>query len=110
MKKIFVVGIVVLAFCLGLSACAEKGGTLKLVNDTDAVVYFKIYFGNKAITINDGENKIMVDFSVKAVSDEDTTYNVFQTTSGGDVGSKPIFKGKLSGGETVTEYFSKPNN
>ena len=103
MKKIFVLGIVALAvLCLGLSACAPKGGTLKLFNDSDYTRNFQIRFDGKAQTVKDGAYLIEPEQTMKAVSEEDTSYTVYISSTWIGDGAKPAAKGSLSGGETVT--------
>jgi hypothetical protein len=109
MKKIFVLGIVVLAISLGFTACGQKGGTLKLVNDTDAIRYFKVRFDGKDVKINNGAYQIDPSQTVKAVSDEDTSYAVYPVSYSGFLteGTKALWNGTLSGGETVELKYSQ---
>jgi hypothetical protein len=109
MKKIFALGIVVMAICLGFMACdLNKGGTLKLINDTDAIHYFKVRFDGKDVMINNGAYQIDPSQTVKAVSDEDTSYAVYPVSSSGwlGAGSVPLWHGTLSGGETIELRYS----
>jgi hypothetical protein len=99
-KKIFALGIVVLAISLGFTACGEKGGTLKLVNDEDTRWAFSIRFDGKEQRVNDGATGIDPGQTIQAHSDEDTSYVVYS-------GNTLLCKGSLSGGDTVTKYFSK---
>ena len=101
MKKILALGVAVLAISLGLTACGgETGGTLKLVNDEKERYAFTIRFDGVTQTVNDGATGIDPGQTIQAYSDEDTTYVVYSY-------STLLCKGTLSGGETVTKYFSK---
>jgi len=100
MKKMLTLGIVVLAISLAVTACGQKGGTLELVNDTDTRWAFSIRFDGKEQRVNDGATGIDPGQTIKAHSDEDTTFVVYS-------GSYLQCKGSLSGGDTVTKYFSK---
>jgi len=101
MKKLVVLVIVVLAISLGLTACAAVGGDLKLVNDTDTVRNFSIYFDGVRKTVNDGQTTIMPGQKINAHSDENTSYAVFISKYYIGDGAKVSWSGSLSGGETV---------
>jgi hypothetical protein len=100
MKKMLVLGIVITAICFGFTACGEKGGTVKIVNDTDYRTYFDIRFDGKSQKVKDGITYIDPSQSVQAVSDSDTSYAVYigNSTSWGPAAKH----GDLSGGETIT--------
>ena len=99
MKKIFALGIVVLAISLVFTACSEKGGTLKLVNDEASPYNFRILFDGKDVRVNDGATVIQPSQTIQAHSDVDTSYVVYS-------GSAVLWTGTLSGGETVVKKFS----
>ena len=101
MKKSFLLGIVVLAICLGFAACDQnqKGGTLKLINDTTSPYSFRILFDGREVRVNDGQTTIQPSQTIQAVSDTDTSYVVYR---GGSV----AYTGQLSGGETKEHRFS----
>jgi len=102
MKKMFVVGIVFLAISLGFTACAPKGGTIVLKNNTDTAQSFSIYFGSEYCKVNDGQTILQPSATVKAVTDEDTSYAVYNSYS--SYGSAK-WTGQISGGETITLTF-----
>jgi hypothetical protein len=99
MKKIFALGIVVLAISLGLSACGEKGGTVKLKNDTTTRYAFTIRFDGVTQRVKDGITALDPGQSCQAVSDTDTTFVVYS-------GTTLLKSGDLSGGKTVEIKFS----
>lgn len=108
MKKMIVLGIVVLAISLGITACGKKGGTLELINDTDSLKYFKVRFDGKDVMIKDGAYEIDPSQTIRAVSDEDTSYAVYPVSSSGylTAGSTPLWSGTLSGGEVIQLRYS----
>jgi hypothetical protein len=101
MKKMFVLGIVVMAISLGFNACdsGEKGGTVKIYNDLDYRVYFEIRFDGEAIRVNNGINYIDPSQRIQAVSDEDTTYAVYLGNS--SYWGAAATHGELVGGDTI---------
>jgi len=110
MKKIFVLGIVVLAICFGFTACEEKGGDLVIINDTDTVRNFRILFNGSLKTVNDGQTQIYPSQKINAHSDEDTTYAVFVSAYYIGDGAKASWSGSLAKGETVTLKISSLND
>ncbi|MDR0473097.1 MAG: hypothetical protein LBH43_05460 [Treponema sp.] len=100
MKKMIVLGmVVVLAVCLGFTACDLKGGTLKLINDTSSPHSFSIYFDGRSVRVNDGQTTIQPSQTISATSDENTSYVVYR-------GSAVLWTGTLSGGETIELRYS----
>ncbi|MDR2952771.1 MAG: lipoprotein [Treponema sp.] len=100
MKKMFILGIVAIAISLGLASCGQKGGTLRLENDTLTSYYFRILFDGEEQRVKNGKTRIEVQETIQAVSDKDTKYAVY-------VDGTICWTGSLSGGDTVTKYFSK---
>ena len=100
MKKMLALGIVVLAISLGFTACGLKGGTLKLVNDESERYAFTIRFDGVTQKVNNGAVTIDPGQTIQAHSDEDTPFVVYS-------GANLLCKGTLSGGQTITKYFSK---
>jgi len=102
MKKIFVLGVVFLAISLGFTACGNKGGTIELKNNTNTAQNFSIYFGSEYCQVNDGQSSLQPSATVKAVTDEDTSYAVYNSTRSS---GSAKWTGKISGGETITLTF-----
>jgi hypothetical protein len=107
MKKTVVLVIAVLAISLGFASCGKKGGSLKLVNDTDTVYYFKITFDGNDVRVNNGQNMIQPSQTISAASDEDTSYAVYVGGTSISQGSRAAWSGQLSGGETKTLKISE---
>ena len=101
MKKMIVLGIVVMVISLGFTACGSKGGDLQIINDTTIVRNFKIYFNGEQMMVNNGQYQIMPSQKVNAHSDDDTTYAVFISTGYIGDGTKVSWTGDLKGGDTV---------
>jgi len=101
MKKMIVLGIVVLVISLGFTACGKEGGDLEIINDTEYVRNFKILLNGDSVRVNNGQTQIMPSQKVNAHSDEDTSYAVFISTGYITDGTKVSWSGSLSGGETV---------
>jgi len=99
MKKMFVLGIAVLAISLGLTACGQKGGYVKLINDETTAYNFRILFDGKEQRVNDGASVIQPSQTIQAYSDVDTSYTVYS-------GPNLLWNGQLSGGETKEHKFS----
>jgi len=99
MKKIFVVGIVVLAICLGFTACSEVGGTIKITNDLKEAYFIRILFDGNQVTFNDGQSSIQPSQTITVASDVDTSYVIYS-------GSYRLWDGQLKGGETIVYKFS----
>jgi len=102
MKKMFALGIVVLAISLGFAACAPKGGTIELKNNTMSSQSFSVYFGSEYCQVNDGQTSLQPSATVKAVTDEDTSYAVYNSSRA--YGSAK-WTGTISGGETIRLTF-----
>jgi len=101
MKKMFLLGIVVIAISVGFTACDQnqKGGTLKLINDTQSPYSFNILFDGNPVRVNDGQTQIQPSQTIQAVSDVNTSYVVYR-------GGVVAWTGQLSGGETKEHKFS----
>jgi len=111
MKKMFVLGgvLVVLAFCLGFTACdiEEKGGDLKLTNSTGITEYFVIRFNGVDQRVNNGSYKLDPGMTVNANSKEDVSYAVFPCTGDNAIvkGTEALWWGKIEKGKTITHDF-----
>jgi len=106
MKKIFGLLIVFMTISLGFTACDQKGGTVRLINDTNYRIAFQIKFSGVTQMVDSakvpgGKTILEPSDSVQAVSDEDTNYAVY-----GGSNSALLKTGTLSGGETVVIMMS----
>jgi hypothetical protein len=99
MKKLLLLGIVVLSISSGCSLFAPSGGTLKLINDTMTVHSFRILFDGEYVQVNDGQSVIQPNQTIKAVSNVDTSFTVYS-------GSNLLWTGILADGEIIEKRFS----
>ena len=108
MKRMFLFGIAVLAISFGLTACGEKGGTIKLINDTLDKHWFEIRFDGNYVRVNDGQDVIYPSQTIQAVSDDDTSYAVYIGDTTGFLywNGRLLSTGQLSGGNTIELRFS----
>lgn len=95
----------VLAICLGLTACGKEGGTLEVLNNSLTSCYVTIHFDQVEVFSGD----IQSWKSVKRSKDKDFEYRVIFKADASSSSSTTVF-GSVGGGETVVEkrfYFDE---